>query len=177
MKLHRIPILCMLLGAAAVAHGQGSLTVSLAPSSAPCTPSVVSAGTSNSCFAAEAINWDGYSTATTPATAVAWLSKQLNNASTTLFMDMLRGKSIPELTIAYYAVKPGGTTFLAYSIEFENVYVTAESSSAETSGGPAGEYISIAFQKIVITYYPVNSDGAVGNPVIVTYDQTLHEVS
>ena len=178
MKLNRIWIFCLLLAAGHLVHGQGSLTVSIGNTTTPCTPALARANTSPSCFVADSFSWGGSSSPTSQARVGADITKSVTGISTTLFMDMLQGKPIPKLVITQYETRPDAdyTQYVIETLEFDNVYVSSESSSAVVGGGLPSEEIAIVFQKVAVTYFQWYADGAVSSTGALTYDQVAHKI-
>ena len=180
MKLHRIWIFCLLLAAGCIVHGQvHQTTVSVGNTTTPCTPVLAREMTSPSCFLVHSLELDASSSPTSPAAVTVEITKDMNGISTTLFMDMLEGKSIPKLVITTYftLANQDNTLFAVYKLELDNVYVTHEGSSESLGGSLPAETIDFAFQKLAVTYFQTATDSSVLTSTgTLTYDVQTHQI-
>jgi type VI secretion system secreted protein Hcp len=95
--------------------------------------------------------------------------KKSDQASPTLFQQCCSGKHFPKGTVTLRKAAGKQVDFLKYDI----THVFVESIQWSGSGGgddtPA-ESVSLAFQKVDITYTPLKQDGSPGSPVVASWD-------
>jgi type VI secretion system secreted protein Hcp len=94
------------------------------------------------------------------------LTKRLDRSSPVLDLDLNKGAVIPSILLEFQ--NTGGTPVVFYSINMENVTVTSISSEADSTG--VTEDIRVKFTKITWTYWPVDSAGRRGTPVVSAWD-------
>jgi type VI secretion system secreted protein Hcp len=185
MKSRHFWIFCLLLAAGYVAHGQ-SYVISYGSAPVLCRPSTAPTQVPT-CFSVLSYSWgvtqiaagsgSGGSGAGKPVVENVEITKLLDGASTALFLDMLTGKHIPQVLIAYYdnptdaaALKP------TYTVLLSNAFVVSEQ-AADSSGGSPMESIGLTYETIEISYYQKNAEGIFAAPVQVTYNVATNRVS
>lgn len=98
------------------------------------------------------------------------LMKRTDATSPGLFATCCGGKHYPEVLIQLF--KSGGTNQVKF-LEYKLTKVFIESVQWSGSGGGDDtpmESLSLAFQKIEMTYMPQDEKGGVGKPQIAMYD-------
>lgn len=97
------------------------------------------------------------------------LMKKSDATSPELFQACCTGKHFPDATIQLF--KAGGTQqkFLEYLLEDVMVESVQWSGSGGGDDTPT-ESVSVAFQKITVTYQPQDDKGNVGKPIIGKWD-------
>jgi type VI secretion system secreted protein Hcp len=93
----------------------------------------------------------------------------LGLGSMPLLVNLAAGSPVKTATI--YLVRPGGSAsgFLFERYDLSNVFFSSYQTSA--SGDQPADMLTLAFQKIRITYYTQKADGTVApNPEVFTWD-------
>lgn len=105
-----------------------------------------------------------------PSVSSLNLMKRTDATSPLLFSGCCGGKHFAEVTVQLF--KAGGTNQVKF-MEYKLTKVFIESVQWSGSGGGDDtpmESLSLAFQKIEMTYLPQDEKGGVGKPIIAMYD-------
>lgn len=87
--------------------------------------------------------------------------------------QMFIGSSLTTLDIYFTRSSGAGAQVVYYKVQMENVFVTAIE-EAGTGGNPVSMNISFVPQRFRYTYYPQNSSGALGTPVVFGWDNSAN---
>lgn len=101
------------------------------------------------------------------------VSKALDKSSPQLFLASAQSTVISTATLYSSKLISGGMPADYYIIKLTNAKVSSISQSGNASDRPS-ETITLRYQKIEIDYYPVNSQGQLGNEVIFRWDLTTN---
>jgi type VI secretion system secreted protein Hcp len=96
-------------------------------------------------------------------------TKYIDKSSPNLFLKTCDGQPIPSLSFTiFHRSVDGETPYL--TIQLEEVFVSSTTSGGSSSEDKPLEQVSFTYSKIVMTYYPQNSDGSVGKPITFGWD-------
>ncbi len=97
------------------------------------------------------------------------LTKYVDAASPTLFIDTAQGKVMPQAQ--FTIIKAGGKSNIEMvKLKLDSVMVTSVTTGTATADGRLTETITLVFTVVEYTYTPQKADGSAGAPVTVKWN-------
>ena len=101
------------------------------------------------------------------------ITKAFDVASPLLMLAVAKGSHLATMTLSFVRTgKEQQTAYLTYQLA--EVLVSSLSDSASSGGGNPEESVSFAFGMITVTYLPQLATGALGKPVIFSWNVRLN---
>lgn len=98
------------------------------------------------------------------------LQKQLDKSSPKLFLNCCAGTHIAKGNMIVREATGGDTTAIYYQYDMTEVFVDSISWGGAANGGKPSESLALSAKSLMITYWPQDAKGAVGNKIPAGWD-------